>query len=188
MRIRLSYANVAATLALVFSMTGGAMAANHYLVESTKQIKPSVLKKLKGNRVRPARRRRARRAQGRPGQRGPQGKEGAAGSAVAFAHILGKTSPETPLDTANSKNVSAVTEPQEGIYCLTVSVPFSNITGMSDLFPSGGTVVSANTSIVPLEVEAKVCPAGSNVIAETTSGGKQNGVELLDHVQLSDLR
>ena len=35
MRIRLSYANVAATLALVFSMTGGAMAANHYLVEST---------------------------------------------------------------------------------------------------------------------------------------------------------
>ena len=32
MRKRLSYANVAATLALVFSMTGGAMAANHYLV------------------------------------------------------------------------------------------------------------------------------------------------------------
>jgi len=49
MRRRFSYANVAATLALVFSMSGGALAANHYLINSTKQIKPSVLKKLKGD-------------------------------------------------------------------------------------------------------------------------------------------
>jgi Collagen triple helix repeat (20 copies) len=62
MRSRLSYANVAATLALVFSMTGGALAANHYLISSTKQIKPSVLAKLKGN-------------------KGPKGAAGAAGAA-----------------------------------------------------------------------------------------------------------
>ena len=30
MRKRLSYANVTATLALVFAMSGGALAANHY--------------------------------------------------------------------------------------------------------------------------------------------------------------
>ncbi len=35
MRRRLSYANVTATLALVFAMSGGAMAANHYLITST---------------------------------------------------------------------------------------------------------------------------------------------------------
>jgi len=50
LRRHLSYANVVATLALVFAMTGGALAASHYLINSTKQISPKVLKKLKGNR------------------------------------------------------------------------------------------------------------------------------------------
>src|SRR6202043_2254580 len=46
MRRRFSYANVAATLALVFSMSGGALAAKHYLINSTKQINPKVLKAI----------------------------------------------------------------------------------------------------------------------------------------------
>ncbi len=44
MRKRLTYANVTATLALVFSMSGGALAASHYLIKSTKQISPKVLR------------------------------------------------------------------------------------------------------------------------------------------------
>jgi hypothetical protein len=47
-RRRFNYANVTATLALFFAMTGGALAASHYLITSTKQIKPSVLSALKG--------------------------------------------------------------------------------------------------------------------------------------------
>jgi hypothetical protein len=48
-RRRLSYANVASTLALVIALGGGtAWAAHTYLVTSTSQIKPSVLKKLQG--------------------------------------------------------------------------------------------------------------------------------------------
>ena len=43
----MTYANVAATLALVFAMSGGAPAANHYLITSTNQISPKVLKELK---------------------------------------------------------------------------------------------------------------------------------------------
>lgn len=43
-RRHLSYANVAATLALLFAMSGGALAAKHYLVSSPKQISPKVLK------------------------------------------------------------------------------------------------------------------------------------------------
>ena len=49
-RRHLSYANVVATLALVFAMSGGALAASHYLINSTRQINPRVLRKLKGNR------------------------------------------------------------------------------------------------------------------------------------------
>ena len=46
---KFTYANVAATLALVFSMTGGALAANHYLVNSSKQINPKVLRAAEGS-------------------------------------------------------------------------------------------------------------------------------------------
>ena len=66
MRGRITYANVAATLALVFSMSGGALAANHYLINSTKQINPKVLKKLQGH-------------NGRSGTKGTTGPAGAAG-------------------------------------------------------------------------------------------------------------
>jgi collagen type VII alpha len=50
-RRRLSYANIAATLALFLAVGGGtALAARHYLIVSTSQIKPAVLRSLHGNR------------------------------------------------------------------------------------------------------------------------------------------
>jgi hypothetical protein len=66
-RIRTSPATVIASLALVFAMTGGAYAAGKYLITSTKQIKPSVLKQLKG-------------AAGKNGTNGTAGASGAAGA------------------------------------------------------------------------------------------------------------
>jgi hypothetical protein len=63
-RRRCSYANVVATFALFFAMTGGALAAGHYLITSTKQIKPSVLKSLAG----------------KAGPAGPAGTAGAVGA------------------------------------------------------------------------------------------------------------
>lgn len=66
---RLTYANVAMTFALVFAMSGGAYAANKYLITSTKQVKPSVLKQLQGK-AGPA---------GPAGAQGPQGPAGPAG-------------------------------------------------------------------------------------------------------------
>jgi hypothetical protein len=72
-RKHLSYANVVATLALVFAMSGGALAAKHYLVNSTTQINPKVLKKLKGNRG-------AQGPLGLAGPRGPQGLQGPTGT------------------------------------------------------------------------------------------------------------
>jgi hypothetical protein len=82
-RSRITYANVTATLALVLAMSGGALAAKHYLINSTRQINPKVLKKLHG----------AKGSRGAPGlaavgpqgvagpegKRGPRGETGAAG-------------------------------------------------------------------------------------------------------------
>lgn len=48
-RRHLTYANVAATVALVFSMSAGALAASHYIITSTSQIKPSVRRSLIAN-------------------------------------------------------------------------------------------------------------------------------------------
>src|SRR3978361_476955 len=44
MRKRITYANVGATLALGFAMSGGALAANAQLVTAPKQIRPKVQK------------------------------------------------------------------------------------------------------------------------------------------------
>ncbi len=71
-RGRITYANVAATLALVLAMSGGALAASHYLINSTKQINPKVLRKLHGARG-------ARGALGPTGSVGPQGIQGPEG-------------------------------------------------------------------------------------------------------------
>ncbi len=67
-RPTLSYANVVATLALVLALGGTALAAQHYIITSTGQIKPSVLRKLRG----------------RTGPRGPSGVKGAPGTASAY--------------------------------------------------------------------------------------------------------
>jgi hypothetical protein len=68
-----TYANVVLTIALVFAMSGGAYAANKYLITSTKQISPKVLKTLAGK-PGPAG------AQGTRGPTGPVGPTGPAGS------------------------------------------------------------------------------------------------------------
>ncbi len=61
---RVSPATVLAVVALVFAMTGGAIAAKKYLITSTNQISPAVLKKLTG----------------KPGPAGPTGAAGQAGA------------------------------------------------------------------------------------------------------------
>jgi hypothetical protein len=64
---------VIAVLALVFAMSGGAYAAKKYLISSTKQISPSVLKKLKGTNGKA----------GPAGTAGPAGPAGPAGAGTA---------------------------------------------------------------------------------------------------------
>jgi hypothetical protein len=71
-RIHITPSTLIATLALVFAMTGGAYAAGKYIITSTKQISPKVLKSLKGNAG-------AKGANGVNGAAGPAGTAGATG-------------------------------------------------------------------------------------------------------------
>jgi len=75
-----------ATIALVFAMTGGAYAAKKYLISSTKQISPKVLKSL----------------QGTAGKAGPAGPAGAAG-AVGPAGTPGAQGPAGPAGAAGGQ-------------------------------------------------------------------------------------
>jgi hypothetical protein len=97
-RRRITYANVAMTLALVFAMSGGAYAASKYLITSTKQISPKVLKALKGktgtngtNGINGM-----NGAAGAQGPQGAKGDTGGAGSPGAKGDTGGAGSPGTP--------------------------------------------------------------------------------------------
>ena len=72
-RKRITYTNVLLTLALLFALTGGAYAAGKYVITSTKQISPKVLKALQGKTG-------AAGANGAPGAQGPAGSAGTGGS------------------------------------------------------------------------------------------------------------
>jgi Collagen triple helix repeat (20 copies) len=73
---------VIAVVALFFALAGSAIAAHHYLITSTKQIKPSVLKALKGNR-------------GLAGSVGPAGLKGETGAKGEIG-AKGETGPPGP--------------------------------------------------------------------------------------------
>jgi hypothetical protein len=163
MRRHLSYANVAATLALVFTMSGGALAANHYLINSTKQISPKVLKKLKGTTGRTgaggalgaAGAAGAAGATGKEGAKGSTGPEGAKGftgpggepgTARAYAAVNG----DGTINSAHSKNVLSVSTPSEGIYCLKLpsSIPITATTPVATIDITGtGWTSPASASI-----------------------------------------
>jgi hypothetical protein len=86
MRRRCSYANLAATVAIFLTMSGGAVAATRYLITSTKQISPKVLKAVKGKNG-------ANGAVGAAGAAGPAGAVGPSGPAgpPGAAGVKGET-------------------------------------------------------------------------------------------------
>ena len=105
--IRAVRRNLVAWLALFVAMGGTSLAASHFVITSTKQIKPSVLKKLKGNQG-------ARGAQGPVGAQGPIGARGPVGGvdtsnffskSESDGRYLGKT--EQAVDSAKLAGVPA---------------------------------------------------------------------------------
>src|SRR3954453_9025188 len=78
MHLRRPSPGLAIAVVALFIALGGTAFGAHFLITSTSQIKPSVLKKLRAKRG-PAGVKRATGASGPAGPAGPQGKEGATG-------------------------------------------------------------------------------------------------------------
>ncbi|HEY4428141.1 MAG TPA: hypothetical protein VGN08_08065 [Solirubrobacteraceae bacterium] len=164
----LTYANVAATLALVLSMSGGALAANHYLINSTRQINPRVLKRLRGPQGPAGPAGPATLASGPVGATGAPGGTGPAGTARAFGAVAA-----TGLLSGPSRNVAGVAEVATGKYCIAPSEP-----GIS---PSGTLIVVAldasgtNAGNALARSHPVNCPAGQfevdTIVYRETGGG-----------------
>lgn len=127
-RLHFSPATVIAGLALVFAMTGGAYAAKKFLITSTKQISPSVLKQLQGK-AGVAGAPGAAGAQGAQGPAGPAGPGGPAGSAGG----KGETGP------AGAKGEKGATgnAGSAGAKGATGATGASGATGFTETLPSG---------------------------------------------------
>jgi len=126
-RNRFGVPGVLSVIALVFAMTGGAFAAK-YVITSTKQIKPSVLKALKGKVGPPG-------AQGPAGPAGAQGPAGPAGAAGAQGEpgAAGTTGPKGATGTTGTTGTTGATG-------ATGATGFS---GFTETLPSGKTETGA---------------------------------------------
>jgi hypothetical protein len=105
-------------------------------------------------------------APGTPGAPGASGAAGVAGSALAYAHVFGKTA---TLDAANSTNV---TEGQvthgigEGSFCFNLSFVPKSVVATVDLGSQDTAFATAQ-----LGRSAGNCPAGTTVSVKVTVGG-----------------
>ena len=132
---RFTYANVTATLALLFAMSGGALAAGHYLITSTKQIKPSVLSALKGK-------------AGASGAQGPQGAQGPAG-AKGENGVAGSAGANGTNGTTGESVV--VAKLAAGSECKAGGAKFSNATGHATACNGEAAAGGGYTEVLPPE-------------------------------------
>lgn len=144
-RKRLTFTNVALILVLVFVMTGGAYAAKKYLITSTKQISPAVLKQLEGKAgpagspgaqgpagpAGPAGTNGTNGTNGKDGEKGANGNEGAAGAtgSKGLTGTTGPTGPTGPKGTAGINGENGTTGPTGP----------TGQTGFTETLPSGKT-------------------------------------------------
>ena len=179
-RRHISYANVAATLALVLAMSGGAVAATGgfssggtlracaneegaiRLLKPGKSCKKGQ-KTVSWNQTGPAGVKGAAGATGAAGASGATGAQGSAGSpgnpgsAVAYAHVL----ESGVLDAANSSGVvDAKRYPgfAKGFYCLYGNFTAHVATATTDYSEGDGRVIPSEVGLGP---EINKCPASS---------------------------
>ena len=186
MRKRITYANVASTLALVFAMCGGAVAANHYLISSTKQISPKVLKKLRGAHGTTGARgvpgaSGAPGVPGAPGAPGGTGKEGPRGPSDVYEVRLAKSSAEVEAETYKSLTLAGLPAGTYSISAKATIWPRGTAVGTSNCVLEAGTdndsgwtpTNTANTFYVTVDTELSHTFAGvGSVTMSCTAGNK----------------
>lgn len=175
LRRHLSYANIVATLALLFAMSGAALAANHYLINSTRQINPKVLKKLRG-RAGSTGRPGAPGAAGTQGMAGVSGSSGAPGAAGAngTARAYGVVKSDGTIVATKTKGLTA-TKINPGGYCVTPTtasgIDPANVQAIAE---SDATESATEASIVVTAGAATkeaTCPGGWEFITMNPKAG-----------------
>jgi hypothetical protein len=140
---------IIASLALFFALGGTAVAASHYLITNTSQIKLSVLSKLKGK-------------SGPQGAAGPAGAQGASGPQGP----AGSQGPAGPAGPSNLSAITTVTGP-------TVEVENSKVKAASAECPAGDRAVSGGGDGVIsglADTEMETSHASGFIIVYDTSG------------------
>jgi hypothetical protein len=184
-RKRLTYANVVMTLAFVFAMTGGAFAANKYLITSKSQIKPSVLKQLQGKAGSVG----AEGKQGPPGEKGAGGANGTNGkdgtNGINGTDGTNGVSPEGVAFTGSAHGCTEGGIEFKGANTTYVCNGVKGTTGYTETLPPGksetgtwGYTNSTSTFVrVPISfsipLEAKVTP---HFVTEEQEHGREGGV------------
>ncbi|MGA2471805.1 MAG: hypothetical protein ABSG64_14080 [Solirubrobacteraceae bacterium] len=130
---------VVACVALFVASTGTSIAASHYLITSTAQIKPSVLTKLKGAQGPQG----AAGAAGTQGSQGPQGAAGAAGTQGSQG-ATGPTGATGPSDAWEATSLATTQVLSSTPFELSVTVPAGSydITGETQALDESSSAVS----------------------------------------------
>lgn len=113
-------------------MSGGALAASHFLITSTKQISPKVRQQLTGKTgpAGPQGAPGASGAQGSPGPQGPQGSQGPqgpAGTAAAWGIVATSGTTGNASFTAQEGFPGPPLNPETGVYCIPAPAGKSNV-------------------------------------------------------------
>jgi len=153
-------ATIISIVALVLAASGTAVAAGHYLITSTGQIKPSVLKHLRGNR----------------GAAGPQGAPGAPGPAgpSMLGHLVRVVGPEAFAEPFKIAVSIATCPPGDDV----VSGGYLMVGVYTDVFiqdtPTPQTweaaIGNASEQLAHVEAVAFCAPAGQAVTASSHAG------------------
>jgi hypothetical protein len=156
MRIRRpSMTTVIACLALFFALGGTAIAAQHYLITSTGQIKPSVLAKLKGDAG----------AQGPAGPAGPAGSTGPTG----FTGPQGPTGAAGPRGEAGERGAEGPAGGSSDLSALTlVEGPENKVPAYGEVGPGGDKGIEA--SVATCSSGDHVVSGGSDIFAGIVAG------------------
>jgi hypothetical protein len=162
-RRRVSYANVAATLALVIALAGGtAYAASKIIITKTSQISTSVRKALHG----------ATGPAGAPGAAGAAGATGPAGGESAWAEIA---SNGAILQQSGGITLTPGSTPAASVYCLDVPGTIHLAVASADGSTAGGTLsteilVDPGSTYLQATIAAGVCSSSTNLVVVTLYG------------------